>query len=159
MHEKSGCRNLMMVVINRQSQRLFQKTMAFYMHGGLWNDEFGDHRQISVATFLMHSLLSHSLDKYETRYYMMPEWTNRMFSKLVQRAFIALCHSSSSYTLPRKKRNFSYSISPGDPGSVSVTQGHEHYQEKFTTWPLIYNLLQKKWNFQKLRFFWGRVYI
>ena len=45
------------------------------------------------------------------------------------------------YTLPRKKRNFSYSISHGDPGSGSVTQGHEHYQllpgvlpkQKFTT--------------------------
>ncbi len=36
----------------------------------------------------------------------------------------------------------------------------EYYQkQKFTTWPLIYNLLQNKWNFQKLRFFWGRVYV
>ncbi len=37
----------------------------------------------------------------------------------------------SFYTLPQKKRNFSYSISPGDPGSGSVTQGHEHYQKWF----------------------------
>ncbi len=29
----------------------------------------------------------------------------------------------------------------------------------FTTWPLIYNLLQKKCNFLKVGFFWGRVYI
>ncbi len=36
-----------------------------------------------------------------------------------------------TYTLPQKKRNFSYSISPGDPGSGSVTQGHEHYQKWF----------------------------
>ena len=33
------------------------------------------------------------------------------------------------YTLPHKKHNFSKSIFPGDPGSVLVTQGHEHYTE------------------------------
>ncbi len=42
-----------------------------------------------------------------------------------------ITHIEKNYTLPRKKRNFSYSISPGDPGSGSVTQGHEHYQEWF----------------------------
>ncbi len=29
------------------------------------------------------------------------------------------------YTLPQKKRNFSESIFPGNPGPGSVTQGHE----------------------------------
>ncbi len=65
-----------------------------------------------------------------------------------------------TYTLPQKKCNFCESIFPGYPGSGSVTQGHEHDQEwfwelpkwKFTTWPLIYNLLQKKFNFHKVAF-------
>ncbi len=41
----------------------------------------------------------------------------------------------NKYILPQKKRNFSESIFPGDPRSVSVTQGHEHYGvfEKFLT--------------------------
>ena len=35
---------------------------------------------------------------------------------------IWLPQKKSTYTLLRKKRNFSYSISPGDPGSGSVTR-------------------------------------
>ena len=72
------------------------------------------------------------------------------------------------YTLPQKKHNFSYSISTGDPGSGSITQGHEHYQNGFVTRSIPktkhYHMttdLQsspKKCNFRKLHFFWGRVY-
>ncbi len=90
------------------------------------------------------------------------------------------------YTLLQKKRNFNFQIFYGDPGPGSVTPGHVHqgmssdcartvrnfgmgfltnwYQEqcKNEIWPKIHwpTLLPKrKATSEKLRFFWGRVYI
>ena len=78
------------------------------------------------------------------------------------------------YTLPQKKRNFSESTFPGDPGSGSVTQGYKEFLNgifcemlprtlpkwKFTITTTDYSHLQKKCNLQKkLHIFWGRVYV
>ena len=72
--------------------------------------------------------------------------------------------ASPFYTLPQKKHRFNPSIFPGDPGSLTLTQGHVN----FVRWSYVndtrcqvhwYTLYPKRnATFKNLHFFWGRVY-
>ncbi len=51
---------------------------------------------------------------------------------IITRTVVSELDVGNMCTLPQtcqKKRNFSESIFPADPGSGSVIQGHEHYEE------------------------------